>query len=97
MATFITLFNWTNEGIKEVKKSPDRLEEAKKVLQAAGGELKAIYMVMGRYDLVAISEAPDAETASKIALIITSAGGVRSETLRAYTEEEYRKIIAELP
>jgi uncharacterized protein with GYD domain len=97
MATFITLVNWTNEGIKEVKKSPDRLDAVKKAFKAAGAELKAFYLVMGRYDMVIIAEAPDAETASKIALTVASAGAVRTETLHAFTEAEYRKIVAGLP
>jgi uncharacterized protein with GYD domain len=52
---------------------------------------------MGRYDVVVMSEAPDDKAATKIALIIGSKGAVRTETFRAFTEEEYRKIVAELP
>jgi uncharacterized protein with GYD domain len=52
---------------------------------------------MGRYDLVVVSEAPDDETASKVALTLGAAGAIRTETLRAFNEDEYRKIIAALP
>ena len=52
---------------------------------------------MGRYDMILVGEGPDDETAAKLALAIGSRGGVRTETLRAYTEDEYRKIIAALP
>ncbi len=97
MTTFITLINWTQKGIENVKESPARLDAAKAAFRAAGAEVKGFYLVMGRYDMVLISEGPDAETAAKLSLAIGSQGNVRTETLRAFTEEEYRKIIAALP
>ena len=62
-----------------------------------GAELKEFYLVQGRYDMVIISEAPDDETVAKVSLAIGSGGAVRTETLRAYKENEYLKIIAALP
>ena len=97
MPTFITLASWTQEGIKNVKDSPARLDAAKKAFKAFGGEMKDFYMVMGQYDMVVIGEAPNAEAVSKIALAIAQSGAIRTETLRAFTEKEYRKVIAELP
>ena len=97
MATYIMLVGWTQKGIKNVKESPDRLDAAKKVFQDAGAELKEFYLVMGQYDMVVVAEAPDDETVAKVALAIGSLGNVRTETLRAFTEEEYRKIIAAVP
>ncbi len=97
MANHIILVRWTEKGIENVKDSPNRLDAAKKAFQAAGAELKQFYLVQGQYDMVVISEAPDDETAAKVALAISSRGAVRTETLRAFTEDEYRKIIAALP
>jgi uncharacterized protein with GYD domain len=97
MATYIMLTNWTQKGIENVKDSPGRLEAAKEAFQAAGGEIKEFFLVTGRYDMVVIADAPDDKTMAKLALIIGSGGAVRTETLRAYSEEEYRKIIASLP
>ena len=97
MSTHIVLIKWTQEGIKNVKESPNRLDMAKKAFQAAGAELKEFYLVMGQYDMVVVSEGPDDETAAKLALAIGSQGAISTETLRAFTEDEYRKIIAELP
>jgi uncharacterized protein with GYD domain len=97
MGTYVVLCNWTQKGIENVKESPARLDEARKAFQAMGGQLKAFYLVMGRYDMVIIGEAPDDETVAKLALAIGSRGDVRTETLRAHTEDEYRKIIAALP
>ena len=96
MATFIILTNWTQKGIENVKDSPTRLDAAKNAFKAAGGELKEFYLVTGRYDMVVVAEAPDAETAAKLALTIGAGGAVRTETLRAFPEDEYRKIIASL-
>ena len=97
MPTYITLINWTEEGIENVKESPARLDAAKKAFQAAGAELKEFYLVMGRYDMVVVAEAPDDETVATLVLAIGSGGAIRTETLRAFTEDEYRKIIAALP
>ena len=62
-----------------------------------GCELKGFYLVMGQYDAVVISEAPNSEAVAKLALTIGSKGNVQTETLRAYTEDEYRKLISSLP
>ena len=96
MPTYIQLLRFTHQGIQKIKKSPTRLDAAKKAFRAMGGEFKGFYLVMGQYDAVAIMEAPDDETASRFALAIGAKGNVRTETLRAYTEDEYRKLIASL-
>ncbi len=97
MATYIMLFRFTEQGIKNIKESPARVEAAKQAFRDMGAEVKEFYLVMGQYDTVFILEAPDDETVAKIALAISSLGNVRTETLRAFTEDEYRKIIAALP
>ncbi len=97
MPTYISLLRYTQQGVQNIKESPARLEAAKKVFQAMGAELKQWYLVMGQYDAVVVSEGPDDETAAKLALIIGAQGNIRTETLRAFTEEEYRKLIASLP
>ncbi len=97
MSTYITLIRYTQQGIQNIKDSPARLDAAKKAFQAMGAELRQWYLVMGQYDAVVISEAPNDETVAKLALAIGSQGSVRTESLRAFTEDEYRKIIAALP
>lgn len=97
MATYITLVNYTQKGIENIKESPKRLDIAKEVFKSFGGELKSFYLVMGRYDIVLVSEAPDDATAAKAALTIGSRGAVKTETFRAFKEGEYRDIIAALP
>lgn len=97
MPTYVTLIRYTQQGVERIKESPARLDAAKKAFQAMGGKLKEFYLVNGRYDIVIVSEASDDETATKIALATASLGNVRTETMRAYTEAEYRKIIAAIP
>ena len=97
MPTYITLLHFTEQGITDIKQSPARIDAARQAIQAAGGELKAWYLTMGQYDAVAIAEAPDAEAVAKIALATGAQGNVRTETLRAFTEDEFRKIVETLP
>ena len=59
--------------------------------------MKEFYLVTGRYDVVVVAEAPDDEAIAKVALSIAAGGSIRTETLRAFSEAEYRKIIAALP
>jgi uncharacterized protein with GYD domain len=97
MPTYIALLRYTQKGIETVKDAPSRTEAAKKMFAAAGATLKSVYVTMGRFDAVAIVEAPDDATVAKLALGGGSQGYVRTETMRAFTEDEYRKIVASLP
>ena len=97
MPTYISLIKLTHQGVTSIKEGPARLEAGKDTLKAFGSELKAFYLTMGRYDLITISEAADEMAAAKVALAIGSAGNVTTETLRAFTEDEYREIVSALP
>ena len=96
MPTYILLVRWTSQGLQKIKESPSRLEAGKKAFEAAGIKLKAFYMVMGRYDQVSVAEAPDDATMAKALLSLASQGNLQTETLRAFTEDEYKKIISEI-
>ncbi len=97
MPLYITLMNFTDQGIKSIKESPSRIDAARELLAGLGGELKAFYLTMGTYDAVAISEAPSDEIVAKFALIVGSGGNVRTLSMRAFDETAYREIIAGLP
>lgn len=97
MTTYIMLIRYTQKGIEKIKESPSRLDVAKKAFKAAGAELKEFYLVTGRYDIVVVAEAPNDETIAKCALGLASKGSITTETIRAFKEDEYRKIIAALP
>jgi uncharacterized protein with GYD domain len=97
MPTYIALLHFTQKGIESIKDGPARLDAAKAAFRKVGGELKAWYLTMGRYDAIAIVEAPNDEVVARIALGNASLGNIRSETLRAFSEDEYRRVIAGLP
>lgn len=97
MPKYITLLKYTTQGIQNMKESPVRLGRAKEIAQSNGGELSAFYLTMGGYDAVVMSEYPSDEAAAKALLTICSSGAVQTETLRAFTEDEYRQLIDSLP
>ncbi len=96
MATFVALLNFTEEARRNIRDT-SALDAAKQGIEAMGGQWKAWYLTMGQYDAVVVIEAPDDETAARIALAQNAAGGVTSQTLRAFTEDEYRLLAASLP
>jgi uncharacterized protein with GYD domain len=96
MATYIVLANYTQQGVETIKDGPSRLKAAKDAFKAAGAQIKASYLTMGHYDLVIIVEAPDDAILATLLLKIGGQGVFRTETLRAFTEAEYRSIIAAL-
>ena len=93
MPSYITLLNWTEKGIASIKGSPARLDAGKEAFKKLGCELKDVYLTMGPYDLVCVLDAPDADTAARAILSLGTEGNVRTLTLPAFTEDEYRKII----
>ena len=97
MTTYLIFINLTEKGIQEIKESPARLDQAKQAAQSMGGEIKQFYLTMGMYDMICVVESPDDETVAKLALTIGSAGAIRTTTLKAFSEDDYRKIIASLP
>jgi uncharacterized protein with GYD domain len=97
MPTYISLLRYTQQGMTNIKQGPARLDAAKEVYRRAGGELKAFYLTMGQYDAVVISELPDDLAGARLALALGAQGNVRTETLRALNEEEFRRTVAELP
>ena len=97
MATYVSFLKYTEQGIKNIKESPSRVEKARQLIKSLGGELKAFYLVQGLYDALVIAEAPSDDIVAKFALARGSTGNVRTETTRAFTEDEFRKIITGLP
>lgn len=97
MVTYVTLCRWTDQGIRNVKESPARYDAFKQLAESMGCQVKNMYLVTGTYDLIVVTEGPDDETMAKLSLATGSQGGVRTETMRAFSEAEYRKIIGNLP
>ncbi len=97
MATFISLGNYTAQGIASIKDSPSRLDAARARLGAFGVNITDFYLTMGQYDFVAVVEAPDAAAAAKGLMVLGMAGNVGTVTMAALTESDFRKVVAELP
>ena len=93
MATYVTLYTFTDQGLKNIKDTVKRVEAAKKAAAAAGITIKEIVWTQGQYDLVAISEAPNEAAGTAFALSTARAGNVRIQTLRAFTATEMEKIL----
>lgn len=97
MPIYISLGRYTREGAMEIKKMPERLEQARKIVEAQGGKILAFYTTFGRYDFVIVCEGPNDESALKAIMAIVSQGAVKLETLKAFPAEEVAKILKELP
>ncbi len=97
MATYVTLGKWTEQGIRNVKDAPKRVEAFEKALTSAGGKLKEIYMLMGEYDLLVVTEAPNDEAVARLTLATGMLGNVRTVTSRAFSRDETTKIIQSMP
>jgi uncharacterized protein with GYD domain len=96
MPTYIALLKWTQQGISKVGSSAKRLDAGRKEFKKAGIEMKDVYLTMGRYDLVCVIDAPDDETYAKAILGLGSQGNVSTETLKAFSEDQYREIVGSL-
>jgi len=93
MPTYIALLKWTRQGLQNVKQSQSRLDAGRRTLESFGVKMKDFYIVTGHhYDMVSVIEAPDDAAVAKAILALSSQGNVTSETCRAFTEEEYRRI-----
>ncbi len=97
MPTYIVLYKLTDQGIKNIKEAPQRIEEGIKAIEAVGGKVIGFYSVMGEYDYVGIGEFPNDETVLTLALAIGAQGNVRTTTLKAFTKEEFAEIVKKLP
>ncbi len=93
MPTFVTLANFTDQGLRNIKDSPKRAEAFKSLAKEHGCTVKEILWTHGHYDIVSIVEAPDEAAASSLALSLAKLGNVRGHTLRAFSAAEMQKIL----
>ena len=96
MPTFVTLLNYTDQGIRNAKGSPERQQQVEQRLQQLGGRFIGHYLTMGPYDFVLIWEAPDQETATRFMLGVGAAGNVRTTTMAALPQEQFQTILRSL-
>lgn len=96
MPTYVALLKYTSQGIARVKESPNRLDAGRAAFKNIGVEIKDTYLLMGRYDLLCVVEAKDDDALARAMLTLGSQGNVQTETMRAWNEDEFRKIIASI-
>lgn len=97
MSAYVTLFNWTDQGIRNARDTTMRAVAAREAWEASGGRFIGIWWTLGQYDGVLIHEAPDDETANRLLLTLGMMGNVRTMTLRAFSEEEMERVVQGLP
>jgi uncharacterized protein with GYD domain len=97
MATYIILGTYTEQGIGKIKDSPKRLDAARDAAKKVGVTLKDFYLCMGAFDFVSIAESGSDVSIAQFVLALGSRGNVRTTTLHAFPEAQFRKIVAELP
>jgi uncharacterized protein with GYD domain len=97
MATYITLANFTDQGIRNIKDSSKRADAFKDMAKKAGITVKDLYWTVGQYDIVTIIEAPDDASATALALGVGALGNIRTQTMRAFSQAEITGVIGKLP
>jgi uncharacterized protein with GYD domain len=97
MPTYVSLLSWTDEGIRTVKDTLDRAQAARDLAENLGGSLKDVYWTIGPYDLVAVTEFPDDETATAYLYAIAAGGNIRTTSLRAFSQDEMASVLAKVP
>lgn len=96
MPTYIMLARYTDQGIRTIKEAPKRAEDFRKLCERLGARVKDAYRTMGGYDLAIIIDAPDDTIMNAILYSVGSLGNIRTETLRAYTQQETNQAIAKM-
>jgi uncharacterized protein with GYD domain len=97
MPRYVTLIDWTQQGIANFKDTVDRYEAAQQQFDQLGVNFIDVYWTLGEHDIVGVLEAPDDETATAALLALGSQGNVRSKTMRAFSREEMRGLIQKAP
>jgi uncharacterized protein with GYD domain len=93
MPAYVTLFNFTEQGIRNIKDSPNRAKAAAKALEGMGGRFIGIWWLLGQYDGVVIVEAPSDEVATRFLMATGMQGNIRTVTMRAFGEEEVASLM----
>jgi uncharacterized protein with GYD domain len=96
MPTYVTLMNWTDQGIRNVRDSIERYDRSTELADKHGVSLEQIYWTVGPHDLVAIAEAPDVESVSAFFLELSSAGNLKTTTLPAFNRDEMSSLLQRL-
>jgi len=93
MATYVSLINWTEQGITNFRETTHRAEEFSKVVESVGGTVRELLWTVGEYDIVCVVDFPDEESGVAALLQVGSMGNIRSNTMRAFQAEQMTDII----
>jgi uncharacterized protein with GYD domain len=96
MARYISLIQFTDQGIRNIKDTVKRGDAAMAEAEKMGMKIIEEFWTMGAYDVVVMVDAPDDETVSAFLLKIGSMGNVRGQTLRAFRKEEMENVLAKI-
>lgn len=96
MVTYVVLSQFTDQGIRTIKNSPQRASQVAEMARSFGCEMKEIYWTLGQYDIVSIVEAPDEQSFTAFGFAIGAAGNVRTQTLRAFNKSEIGAVLGKL-
>ncbi|MFH1016523.1 MAG: GYD domain-containing protein [Chloroflexota bacterium] len=97
MPGYIILGKWTEKGAAEVKNSPERMKQARAAAEKMGGKVVGMWVTMGQYDGVIVLDMPNEQAASLFALGMARQGAANTQTMRAYSEDEFAQLVAKLP
>ena len=97
MPTYVSLLNWTEQGVRTVKDLPQRIADFRQMAQGKGATLREVFVTMGQYDVVGITEAPSDKVAARLMLALAGRGNTRTTTLKASTEAEIPSLLQGLP
>jgi uncharacterized protein with GYD domain len=94
---FILSMSFTDQGIRGIKDAPKRAQAARELAKKVGVEIKQVYLTSGEFDLLVIVETPNGDNMAKFALALGMQGNVHTRTARAWTQDEFQKLVSELP
>lgn len=95
MPSYVVLYRFTDKGRADIKSTVRRAAEVRKANEARGFKILAHHWTQGQYDLVTIVEAPSEQAMMSGLFSIAEAGNVRSETLRAFSDEEMEQALGQ--
>src|SRR5712691_5901460 len=93
MPTYVSLINWTDQGVKNFRDTVDRSAKAEEAMGKLGVTFKELYWTVGPYDIVSVVEAPDEQSATAALLMVAAQGNIRTTTLRAFTRDEMARVV----
>jgi uncharacterized protein with GYD domain len=93
MPTYVSLVNFTDQGIKNFRDTVRRSEDFRGLVEKSGGQVRLQLWTLGPYDIVVVTDFPDDETGTAVALQTAAMGNVRTTTMRAFDAEQMRGII----